>query len=64
MELRETWFCGSPGIIEVNSAKLDKEQTVFDTNQKRAEIYKNDLSGVVGYFDEYTADFSDFDFKI
>ncbi len=37
-----------------NSAKLDKEQTVFDTNQKRAEIYKNDLSGVVGYFDENT----------
>jgi len=30
----------------------DKEQTIFDTNQKRNGIYKNDLSGVVGYFDQ------------
>jgi len=35
-----------------NAASLNKEQTAFDSNQKRANIYKNDLSGVVGYFDE------------
>ena len=37
-----------------NAASLNKEQTAFDTNQKRADIYKNNLSGVVGYFDENT----------
>ena len=37
-----------------NAASLNKEQTAFDANQKRANIYKNDLSGVVGYFDENT----------
>ena len=35
-----------------NAVSNDIEQIVFDTNQKRNGIYKNDLSGVVGYFDQ------------
>ena len=33
-----------------NAASYDREQTIFDTNQKRKNIYKSDISGVVGYF--------------
>ena len=35
-----------------NTVSDDKEETAFDSNQKRNGIYKNDLSGVVGYFDQ------------
>jgi len=35
-----------------DAASNDKEQIVFDSNQKRNDIYKNDLSGVVGFFDQ------------
>ena len=35
-----------------NATSDNKEQAIFDTNQKRNGIYKNDLSGVVGFFDQ------------
>ena len=34
-----------------NAAGENKEQSIFDSNQKRENVYDNDLSGVVGYFD-------------
>ena len=33
-----------------NSVSYNKEETFFDSNQKRKNIYKSDLSGVSGFF--------------
>jgi hypothetical protein len=37
----------------------DKEQTIFDSNQKRKDIYSNNLSGVVGFFNQNVGEKND-----
>ena len=37
----------------------DKEQAIFDSNQKRKGIYSNDLSGVVGFFNKNAGEKND-----